>query len=600
MGYEVKKIYLNDDFDIIDGNREYFIYFERVGHRFSRIGELVLPEEKKSFESFLKEKSGKEHFEIFHFKKYTDEYRSCRISVNTVIHNGKESLCVTLVDIDDIIACFEENLADVERKKIALSIMEDYFFTYKKSENKILIHHYHGGKKIIDFFSDIDDWKNHMLEEKFVPESELVDFERFVNGVKSCQAKLFEKLICAFRTSGKIMQALDFAGVKYVDSKGETYVIGRILPDSMSQVSQDTDNLMTALQFDSLTKCYNKRSIQEYVTKKIREADEGERVGIAIVDLDNFKPVNDAYGHLAGDKVLEQTGEVLRNIVGERGRVGRYGGDEFLLVLSHMDREEILRGTLQTILNNIRTKFENMFEGVKLTPSIGASVYPDDGESYDELFKKADFCLYRAKDKGRNRYVFFRNDLHLELYKQAVESTSGVKYQGREMQELKYMAQFMHNLSAAPFKSIKTVTTHMLETYGLGDISIYYGEDFKRIYCAGEKRAEQNEASYALTDDFKQALKDSRFVRVDFPEDLGEAQQFLGILKERGIKSTIQCILGTKEDIKGLITFDKLKEPQQWAEYEVNCAVMFASSFNLLGESVKCDFALYSKLKDEL
>lgn len=54
MGYEVKKIYLNENFDITDGNREYFIYFERVGHRFSRIWELVLPSEKKKFEAFLR------------------------------------------------------------------------------------------------------------------------------------------------------------------------------------------------------------------------------------------------------------------------------------------------------------------------------------------------------------------------------------------------------------------------------------------------------------------------------------------------------------------------------------------------------------------
>ena len=72
---------------------------------------------------------------------------------------------------------------------------------------------------------------------------------------------------------------------------------------------------------------------------------------------------------------------------------------------------------------------------------------------------------------------------------------------------------------------------------------------------------------------------------------------FLNAIVSRGIKSTIQCILGTADDIKGLVTFNRTKESSQWAEYEVNCALMFASTFNLLPESVKVDFALYSKLK---
>lgn len=600
MSFEIKKIYLNDNFDIIDGNREYFIYFERVGHRFSRIFELVLPAEKKKFELFLRSNPDTNQYEIFHLKKYTDEFRLNRISLNYEIFNGKKTLCVNLIDIEEIFDSFEQSLADNERKKIALSIMEECFFTYEKQTNKFTIHHYHEGNRLVDFSADIDEWKNQMVEGKYIPDNQNSALEKLVSGLKACPVKIFEKLTCAIRTGGKIMQPLDFLGVRFVDKSGDIFILGRIISDSKAQTLQDTDNLIAELQIDSLTKCYNKKTIQDYIVKKLKATGPDEKVGIAIVDLDNFKPVNDAYGHLAGDRVLEQTGEVLRNIVGERGRVGRYGGDEFLLVLNHMDREEILRGMLQAVLNNVRTKFETMFDDIKITPSVGCAVFPDDGTTYEELFKKADFCLYRAKDKGRNRYIFFRNDLHLKLYEQSIESTSGVKYQGREIQELKYMAEFMHNLSDAPFKAIKTVTQHMVETYNLSDISIYYGEDMKRIYCAGKKRNVQNEALYAVTDDFKIALKGSRFICVNFPEDIEYAQKILEILNARGIKSTIQCILGTKEDIKGLITFDKLKESQQWAEYELNCAVMFASSFSLLSENTKYDFAVYSKLKDEI
>ena len=86
---------------------------------------------------------------------------------------------------------------------------------------------------------------------------------------------------------------------------------------------------------------------------------------------------------------------------------------------------------------------------------------------------------------------------------------------------------------------------------------------------------------------------------MDFPEDIKDsAVDFRDTISSLGIKSTLQCILGTAQDIKGLVAFNRMKESSQWAEYEVNCALMFASSFNLLPESVKVDFALFSRLKE--
>lgn len=272
--------------------------------------------------------------------------------------------------------------------------------------------------------------------------------------------------------------------------------------------------------------------------------------------------------------------------------------DEFLIIINSVNDEITLRGILQSILINAKSKFENLFGEIKVTTSVGAAVFPDNGTTFDELFKKADFCLYRAKDKGRNRYVFYRPELHQALYLKSVEATSGVKYQGRDVLELQFMTEFMRDLSSSPFKAIRNILNHMCETYNLNDITIYYGESLHRIYTAGKKRDEMESADYIHLPGFRKALGSERFIRMDFPEDIKpDALDFLNAIVSRGIKSTIQCILGTADDIKGLVTFNRTKESSQWAEYEVNCALMFASTFNLLPESVKVDFALYSKLK---
>ena len=256
-----------------------------------------------------------------------------------------------------------------------------------------------------------------------------------------------------------------------------------------------------------------------------------------------------------------------------------------------------MRSILRDINVNIENEFKNAFGEISITASIGAACYPQNGENTQELFKKCDFCLYRAKDKGRNRYVFFRDDLHGELFKEA-ESVGGIKYNDRETQELKMMSEFMQNLGVSTYSSIKTILNHMLKTYNLDTINIYYGEEMNRVYHVGQKSEALENASYVYSQEFAKALNGKSLIRIDFTtEATAETKDFVKIAAKKGIKSTIQCILGTPNNITGLITFDKLKEGALFAEYEVNCCSLFASAINLLPEATKVDFALYSKLK---
>jgi diguanylate cyclase (GGDEF)-like protein len=480
----------------------------------------------------------------------------------------------------------------------ALSLTGETFFSYEKKTNVIQLLKYSNGKRVSIFDQDIDLWRDLMMQNSMIPENQFEEFRTLVDNMKSCPSKIYSTLRCGLRTSGKIIESLDFIGTR-VEVDGDVSMTGIVAGSTRTKQNLATNNLLGELQIDSLTKTYNKKTISEIAVKRLNEAKGKERVAFVIVDLDHFKPVNDAYGHLAGDKVLEQSGKILNNIVGNNGFVGRYGGDEFFIVLNNVESEVLLRGTLQAILETVRNNFADSFDDIKITTSIGASVFPDNGTTYDELFKKADFCLYRAKDKGRNRYVFFRDDLHLKLYQQSVEDTAGVKYQGREILELKYMAAFMQNLGWTPYKAIKDVLEHMRETYNLSDVSIYYGENLNRIYCVGEESPLQDNARYVLGGEFKKLLESNkRFVRMDFPEDLKDSPEIRDEFLRRNVRSTIQYILGSPEEIKGLVTFDRLGSSSQWAEYEVNCAVMFASSYNLLPEAIKVDFALYSKLKN--
>lgn len=155
--------------------------------------------------------------------------------------------------------------------------------------------------------------------------------------------------------------------------------------------------------YDDLTKLLNRKSIIEE-GKKALEASKGQltSVGIIMMDLDYFKQINDCYGHLTGDRVLKETGKIMKDIIGELGKIGRYGGEEFMIVLPQHTQSQTIKMAeyLRQAIQNSSIK-ESDHKEIALTASLG--VYCSSGEeTIYEALKIADKMLYRAKDNGRN------------------------------------------------------------------------------------------------------------------------------------------------------------------------------------------------------
>lgn len=154
---------------------------------------------------------------------------------------------------------------------------------------------------------------------------------------------------------------------------------------------------------DKLTGCLTKAAFERKMTER---KDGGEKNGVLFVmDLDYFKSINDNFGHVFGDMVLRIMGEALRQSFPESAMCGRFGGDEFQVWLpGRYNRKELIL-FLDELLSKIRM-IKTPDESIQVTASIGAAVWPDDGEKYRTLFENADAALYSAKKLGRDRYVF--------------------------------------------------------------------------------------------------------------------------------------------------------------------------------------------------
>lgn len=161
---------------------------------------------------------------------------------------------------------------------------------------------------------------------------------------------------------------------------------------------------------DGLTGLFNHRHIHALLHEEFERADRiGELITVAMFDLDRFKSVNDNHGHQAGDRVLEQMSEILRQSAREIDRLGRYGGEEFMTILpgTSIDDAEVF---VERVRHEVqRTNFNvGKEEPLKMTISVGIATYPDPAISDPEtLIRLADEALYAAKTTGRNRVVRF-------------------------------------------------------------------------------------------------------------------------------------------------------------------------------------------------
>ncbi len=182
---------------------------------------------------------------------------------------------------------------------------------------------------------------------------------------------------------------------------------GKIENSRLQLIVRDITEETKLSTTDPLTAIYNRRFINEFLKKEIERCKRLDReFSIVICDIDDLKRINDTYGHLSGDMVLKSFSQLIMNNLRNLDVVGRYGGDEFIIISPETTSEDAFN-----ITNRLRMKIENLEipimrdKKIKITASFGIATFPEDGMSFDDLLVTADGRLYKAKNKGKNKIV---------------------------------------------------------------------------------------------------------------------------------------------------------------------------------------------------
>lgn len=365
--------------------------------------------------------------------------------------------------------------------------------------------------------------------------------------------------------------------------------VGAIL--DIDAEKKKAQNLMERAQRDMLTKLYNKGSSQEYIQAVLTNNVPGKMAALMIIDLDNFKHMNDTMGHLFGDALLSEVAHSIQKQFRSEDIVGRVGGDEFLVFLGQIPNAALAEQKAVQVMKAIGEMAVQELTEVELSCSIGIAIYPECGQTYHELFQRADQALYRAKNQGKGRYCIADAKLLSEEFPVQSCSAANTRIDSYEETESNVELRLFEYVFRILYKSsnLDTAVNAILEVVGRQfDVSrVYIFEDEEDPdyctntyeWCNEGVRPEIGNLQHVLYANDLEGGYQSNFNEsgVFYCRDIDVlTQQQREILEPQGIKSMLQCAIYDKGQYKGFVGFDECRVNRYWTQEQVNTLVFIA------------------------
>ena len=201
--------------------------------------------------------------------------------------------------------------------------------------------------------------------------------------------------------------------VRFISNPENGHLLLAFIISDIDEQKQKEQELIRRAETDGLTGLFNRNAFLKKA-KNILKTENGPdtKHALFMLDVDNFKKLNDTQGHRVGDRFLIEMSAAIRSCFRNTDIIGRLGGDEFLVLMRQTPNNEITTKNANELLKKINGVC-SYYDMPELSVSIGISNYPTDGTSFDELYDRADEALYRAKKFGKSRFEFF--NLHEKM-----------------------------------------------------------------------------------------------------------------------------------------------------------------------------------------
>ncbi len=291
---------------------------------------------------------------------------------------------------------FYNKISDKTLINVMSKLSEEWFFVVDIKSSTI--QYFGNGSKIFDTNDESELFPEHLINNGVIYKSDIPDFTRMVEDMK-----------LGITTSADIrLVALD-GTIKYHRFIYQVVLDSNNVPMSVIGKAVDINEQKTIelrSKTDLLTNCYNKITAETAIADALYE-NENDHHALFIIDIDNFKAINDNLGHHFGDIVLSELATGLKPCFRSNDVIGRIGGDEFIAFAKNLSDIKTITSKAATINQIFNKNYSGSHSNYNISASIGIARYPKDGKTYEELYKAADKALYQSKLGGKNRSTFY-------------------------------------------------------------------------------------------------------------------------------------------------------------------------------------------------
>lgn len=496
---------------------------------------------------------------------------------------GRDSFYCILIDITKQKSAQEELHMSLERHKIIMNQTTDIIFEWDM-ESDLLLFSSNWKKKF--GYEPLKCSRQISVKSHIHPE----DISAFLRLMESArQGKAYSEAEFRIQNAQNVYIWCRIRATGQFNKAGRAVkAVGVIVDiDAEKKMAQA---LMEKAEKDTLTGLYNKMTAQTLVADFIRQSGLGQQGALFILDIDNFKLVNDSKGHMFGDAVLTHIAEELKKQVRSSDIVGRIGGDEFLVFFKNIPNEEFCKKRAEQIIAMFQTLFADEKKAYHVSCSIGVSIFPRDGKGFQQLYQMADIALYNAKYNGKNCCEVYHEALNeswklraeqVERSNTAIESEQGEKKLGDSL--ISYVFRMLYQS-----RDMETAVNMMLEVIGKQfDVSrAYIFENAEDDHYCGNTFEWCNEGVKPEIENLRKISYEELGgnYTANFNEDgifycrdistLPKKQY--RILELQGIKSMLQCAITDKGVFKGYVGFDECDTLRLWTQEQIDSLTILA------------------------
>lgn len=307
------------------------------------------------------------------------------------------------VDITELICSYEQIELEKERYRIVTELAEGITFDYDLETDTIEFANKY--EQYFDIPAVIPNFKTYMRRDFFASEHDQANFRTLYNFISRGEVCAEAELCLKTRADAYVW----FSVLVYALYNGEGRAVKTIgMLRNIDRQKQIYQELEYKSQIDPMTKLYNKSSAERLIKSYLLSLAPNTYAALFIVDIDDFKSINDSMGHFTGDYVIQFIVGQMINVFRRSDILGRFGGDEFIILMKDIYTESVVREKAEALRRSVAGAFSDDAEGFSTSLSIGVAMTGGNAAlSWQQLFQRADKALYHAKSKGKNRFALY-------------------------------------------------------------------------------------------------------------------------------------------------------------------------------------------------